>query len=67
MKENKVAAYLVAFILSCAILAGVVLLMRAYSAHSIQTFDECQAAGYPIMESYPEQCMADGRVFINDN
>ena len=30
----------------------------------INSFDECAAAGYPIMESYPEQCRTpDGRSF----
>jgi hypothetical protein len=31
---------------------------------SIDSFDECARAGYPIAESYPEQCRTpDGRVF----
>lgn len=30
----------------------------------IASFEECKAAGYPIMESYPEQCRTpDGRSF----
>lgn len=34
---------------------------------SISNFDECVAAGNPVMESYPEQCMTrDGRNFVND-
>ena len=34
---------------------------------SITTFDECASAGYPVMESYPEQCRTpDGRTFMND-
>ncbi|OGG80641.1 hypothetical protein A3A39_04095 [Candidatus Kaiserbacteria bacterium RIFCSPLOWO2_01_FULL_54_13] len=34
---------------------------------SITNFDECAAAGYPIMESYPEQCATpDGRTFFKD-
>src|SRR3989344_5831665 len=34
---------------------------------SITNFDECVAAGYPIMESYPEQCATpDGRTFVNE-
>ena len=34
---------------------------------SITNFDECAAAGYPIMESYPEQCaVPDGRTFVNE-
>lgn len=31
---------------------------------AISSFEECVAAGYPIMESYPEQCrMPDGKTF----
>ena len=34
---------------------------------SIATFDDCVAAGYPIRESFPEQCAtSDGRTFVND-
>ncbi len=34
---------------------------------SITNFDECVLAGYPIMESYPEQCATpDGRSFVNE-
>ena len=34
---------------------------------SITSFDECAAAGYPIMESYPEQCATpDGHTFVNE-
>lgn len=30
----------------------------------IASFEECAAAGYPVMESYPEQCRTpDGRTF----
>ncbi|MBI1833936.1 MAG: Gmad2 immunoglobulin-like domain-containing protein [Candidatus Andersenbacteria bacterium] len=33
----------------------------------ITTFEECGAAGYPIMESYPAQCRtADGKHFVQD-
>lgn len=33
---------------------------------SISNFDECVAAGNPIMESYPEQCAADGQTFVKE-
>lgn len=34
---------------------------------SINSFEECAAAGYPIMESYPERCSTpDGRAFTRD-
>jgi putative hemolysin len=33
---------------------------------SIKTYSACAAAGYPIQESYPEQCRTpDGRMFVN--
>ena len=30
---------------------------------AITTFEECVAAGNPVMESYPEQCAANGKTF----
>lgn len=40
--------------------------IRAVKSFSIiNSFEECAAAGYPIMESYPEQCRTpDGRNFV---
>ncbi len=36
-------------------------------AENISNFAECAAAGYPIMESYPEQCRTkDGRTFVRE-
>jgi hypothetical protein len=33
----------------------------------ISTFEDCKAAGYPVMESYPARCsVPDGRVFTQD-
>ena len=57
------------------ILSIVVALILSLSANnkrgeliSISSFDECKAAGYPIMESYPEQCATpDGRTFVNES
>jgi len=32
----------------------------------VSSFEECKKAGYPILESYPEQCRTpDGKSFIN--
>lgn len=33
---------------------------------AITTFEECIAAGNPIMESFPPQCMANGETFVAD-
>ena len=36
------------------------------SNYKINNFEECQLAGYPVMESYPRQCNADGKTFTED-
>ena len=30
----------------------------------VTNFEECAAAGYPVMQSYPEQCTAPGGGFF---
>ncbi len=30
----------------------------------IDSFEDCVAAGFPIMESYPRQCRAEGKLFV---
>lgn len=41
--------------------------MHQSRTSSVSNFDECVAAGNPVMESYPEQCMTrDGRNFVNE-
>ena len=54
-----------------AIVAGFLLSLPSQTpsgdVSAISTFEECAAAGYPVMESYPEQCATpDGRTFIRD-
>lgn len=36
------------------------------SNNKITNFDECAAAGNPIMESYPRQCRAGDQTFVED-
>ena len=68
MKFNMV------IVLTIVLVVGVGLLLilsedtTAPNVASISTFEECKQAGYPIMESYPEQCATpDGRTFINES
>jgi hypothetical protein len=35
--------------------------------HAVRSFEECVAAGNPVMESYPERCIADGVSYSNPN
>jgi len=48
--------------------AGAWFLSNIPSAYSrITSYEECVAAGYPVLESYPEQCkLPDGRTFVRD-
>lgn len=51
-------------------LAMVVIVVFAWrsdeqSQQSIQSFADCVAAGYPVMESFPEQCAANGQTWSN--
>ena len=32
----------------------------------VASFEECLAAGYPVAESFPRQCKADGKTYIED-
>ncbi len=67
MNTKKILIY----ILGVIIIALIVWLVSTYSTHApqndITNFDECAAAGNPIMESYPARCMTkDGKSFTQD-
>jgi hypothetical protein len=58
-----------------AIIAAVIIAVGAFMWYqqqvttiaTISSFEECAAAGYPILESYPEQCRTpDGQSFTRD-
>ncbi|PJE50490.1 MAG: hypothetical protein COV29_03725 [Candidatus Yanofskybacteria bacterium CG10_big_fil_rev_8_21_14_0_10_36_16] len=47
--------------------AGVIYKIKYLSDWSIRNFEECAAAGYPIMESHPRQCREPGgKTFVED-
>lgn len=62
--------------LGVVIVVGLVLLLvgafmylkwQEYEKYSnINTYEECVAAGYPILESYPPQCRANSKLFAQD-
>ncbi|MBD3164132.1 hypothetical protein GF323_02955 [Candidatus Woesearchaeota archaeon] len=41
-------------------------LLFAACSQEITSFEECVAAGNPVLESYPRQCRADGKMFIEE-
>jgi hypothetical protein len=67
MHSKTIITILVVAIILGGIALAIVESNKKPDASSITSFDECAAAGYPIMESYPEQCATpDGRTFINE-
>jgi hypothetical protein len=62
---------LIGIVIVLALIAGLLLslsnISKTQRMYLISTFQECKDAGYPIMESFPEQCATpDGRTFVND-
>ena len=57
---NKGIVFLAVLVLPIALVAGCV-------NTEIGSFDECVAAGNPVMESYPRQCNAGNRTFVEEH
>ena len=70
MKGEIKTVWLVVLAIVLAAIAGVLLLISSFGARhqaATSSFDECAAAGNPIMESYPRQCRdKDGKTFRED-
>lgn len=70
--ERKISTMtLIGLVIVLTLIAGLLLslsnIAKQQRMYSITTFRECADAGYPIMESYPEQCRTpDGRLFVNE-
>ncbi len=48
------------------LLGLLVLIVACQEQVPITSFEECAAAGNPIMESYPRQCSANGQTFVEE-
>lgn len=46
------------------LVSALVLTACSWSTKPITNFEECAAAGNPVMESYPRQCRADNQTFV---
>lgn len=64
---NRNAIIIAAIVILAAIAAVLVFGERSDDLAAITTFEKCRDAGYPVMETYPEQCRTpDGRTFVRD-
>ncbi|QQG37529.1 MAG: hypothetical protein HYS26_02755 [Candidatus Kaiserbacteria bacterium] len=67
MKTSTLIGFAVVLTIVAALILSLIENSKRQDLYSINSFDECAAAGYPIMESYPEQCRTpDGRTFVNE-
>jgi len=48
------------------LLVFLILVVAGCAKPKITNFEECAAAGYPVMESYPRQCAANGQTFTEE-
>ena len=63
----RVVIFLVV-ILAVPLLAGYYFFNGEAKKAAINSFDKCVEAGYPVMESFPEQCSVPGvGTFVNSN
>lgn len=71
MNVMKIKPIVYAIIVCLAVLGGLLIgyvagYKRATHA-SINSFEDCERAGFPVQESYPEVCVtSDGKRFVNN-
>jgi hypothetical protein len=65
MNKNIIYLVIIVLVIVALILIGPKLILKKPVA--VNSFDECVAAGYPVQESYPEQCKTpDNKTFVED-
>ena len=71
--NTLIPSILVALVLALILGAGIGYLFGYDHANAptteplVTSFEECAAAGYPVMESYPEQCRTpEGQLFVRE-
>lgn len=72
MNNKKLIVIIVILLLVLVGLLGVVIGTKKSDSNlvdngsNINSFEDCVKAGFPILESYPEQCNANGKHFVHD-
>lgn len=73
MEKNLVPLIILSLVLAALIGAGLGYFIgydhgiEAPTDEAITSFEDCAAAGYPVMESYPEQCRTpDGVTYVRE-
>lgn len=66
MSKNKRKIFIGVVIALLFFLLGIGIFLFMNNENEITNFEECAAAGNPIMESYPRQCRANGKTFVEE-
>ncbi len=73
MNNKKLALIIATLTLVTILLVGVIVCLLSKddvageSEDTVNSFEECVAAGYPVMESFPRQCRSeDGNLFVEE-
>ncbi|MFA7309899.1 MAG: hypothetical protein WC050_03250 [Candidatus Paceibacterota bacterium] len=66
-KTTTLLALLIVLVIVAGLLLSLSNIAKQQRLLSVGSFSDCALAGYPIMESFPEQCRTpDGRTFVNE-
>ncbi len=65
--DRRVAPYLIVLSVFLFFVGVVVaLLTKNNQVINVTSFEECVEAGFPVMESHPRQCRANGELFVEE-
>ncbi len=63
-KKNTVITMMVIILIAAAFFLAY--LINRKSVSEVSNFEQCAKLGFPIMESYPRQCRAGDKIFVED-
>lgn len=63
---EKPAKVIVIFAIALALISGSILLGKTYKAVAVDSFESCQAAGYPVTDDFPAKCVTRRQTFIEE-
>ena len=68
-KDSNLPKLVIPLVIIFLIAVGIFFFIKLSEQHKlskINSFEECKAAGFPIIESYPPQCRANNKTFSQD-
>ncbi len=66
-RKLKAKWLMVSLIVALVVMMFMVAILVRRPLLAVSTFEQCRTVGGALLESYPEQCMIDGKTFTNEN